>query len=258
MKEEINYQPIKKKVVQKKIKGSNFNNIVNKEETIKFKDIFLLDDKELINWCLDVKLLKKSNNCKSCRNKTGKVVYVRLSQNKKFVDKYVWRCLNKDCSWTEHIRKGNKLFDEFPRIKLRIILIYIFTHFTVLFSPIHSHKMLGISLKTIHKLSMMLSSWIINKQLKIENDIGQFGGPKSIVEIDESCFFKRKDNKGRLQKQLWGFGIVERSNGRLFVEIVPNRSSKVLVQIIEKWIKKDTKFLISDEWRAYSKLRSLG
>jgi len=132
-----------------------------------------------------------------------------------------------------------------------MIFIYIFTHFTVLFLPIHSHQMQGFSLKTLHKLSIILSSWIIDKQLNIGNDIGQFGESNSIVEIDESCFFKRKANKGRLQEPLWGFGIVERGSEHLFV-IVPNKSSKVLVPIIEEWIKKDIKSLISGEWRAYN------
>jgi len=57
---------------------------------------------------------------------------------------------------------------------------------------------------------------------------------------------------------LWGFGLVERGSGRLFVEIVQNRSAKTLVPIITKWIRKDTKYLVSDEWRAYSKLKILG
>jgi len=73
VKEEINYQHIKKKVIQKK-RDNDFNDKVIEEEVINFKDTLLLDDKELTKWCLDVKLLKKSNNCKSCRNETEKVV----------------------------------------------------------------------------------------------------------------------------------------------------------------------------------------
>ena len=219
--EDKNEYVVKRKVIKKTTKGETFNEKMIEEKEINFKDIFLLGDKELIYWCTNVKLLKKPNSCKSCRNKIRKAVHVRLAANKKYIDKYVWRCCDKDCGWTEQIRKGNRLFDEFPRVKLRLLLIYIFTHFTVLLSPVLSSQMLGMSLKTIRKLAMILSNWIIAKQLKTENVLGKFGGPDAIVEIDESCFFKRKYNKGRAHKQVWGFGIVERYSGRFFIEIVP-------------------------------------
>ena len=93
---------------------------------------------------------------------------------------------------------------------------------------------MGISLKSIRKLSQFLSSCIISAQLEDENIWGQLGGRNLIVEMDESCFFKRKNNKGRLQKEMWGFGLVERKSGRLFVEIVPKRNSATLVPIITK------------------------
>jgi len=65
---------------------------------------------------------------------------------------------------------------------------------------------------------------------------GKFGEKGNIIEIDESCFFKRKNNKGRIQKQVWGLGVVERDTGRFFVQIVPNRSAATLIPIISHWI----------------------
>ena len=76
--------------------------------------------------------------------------------------------------------------------------------------------------------------------------------------MDESCFYKRKNNKGRIQKQIWVFGFVERISGKLFIQVVQNRKAETLIQIITKWISKETRLLLSDEWRAYAKLKSLG
>ena len=54
------------------------------------------------------------------------------------------------------------------------------------------------------------------------------------------------------------FGFVERISGKLFIQVVQNRKAETLIQIITKWISKETRLLLSDEWRAYAKLKSLG
>jgi len=113
---------------------------------------------------------------------------------------------------------------------------------------------LGISLKQVREISRILNDWIVKSQT---NEEALKGGKGKIVEFDESCFFGRKNHKGRVLKQIWGFGIVERSTGRLFVQIVQNRSAKTLVSIIQKWIDPTSKFIISDEWRAYQNLKQL-
>ena len=79
------------------------------------------------------------------------------------------------------------------------------------------------------------------------------GGTNCTVEIDESKFFKRKYNKGRVtvdQKNGWVFGGICRESGELFMEIVPDRTTDTLYPIIQRYIKPGTR-IISDEWRAY-------
>ena len=51
---------------------------------------------------------------------------------------------------------------------------------------------------------------------------------------------------------------MERITGRLFVQIVPNRIAKTLIAIILKWVSKETRLLLSDEWKAYRSLEDLG
>jgi len=239
----------KKVVTKKKLNQSSFlqNDNLIQENRINFKSIFTLTGEDLIIWALNTKLLKKPSYCKLCRRNTGRKIMMQLCANRNYLDGYIWKCRSKECGEIENIRKENKLFSNFSKIKLRILLIYIFSHFAFLFSPVNSRKILGLSLKTIRRLSDFLSSCLVKCQIEEDDKIGQFGGKERVIEMDESCFFKRKNNKGRIQSQVWGFGFVERNTGRLFVEVVPNRSAKTLVPIILQWISKDTKILLSDD-----------
>lgn len=94
----------------------------------------------------------------------------------------------------------------------------------------------------------------------ISSDPSVIGGPGEVVEIDESKFFKRKYNKGRLlsaQKDGWVFGGIQRSNKECFMVRVKDRTKETLLPLICKYIKTGTT-IISDEWKAYSKLQQLG
>ena len=60
----------------------------------------------------------------------------------------------------------------------------------------------------------------------------QIGGVGQIVEIDESVFSKRKYNRGRLVKETWVFGGVNRDDSdQIFAEIVPDRTKKTLLEV---------------------------
>ena len=127
---------VKKKVFKSKSKVNQDDKMIPEQE-INFQEIFTLNDEDLIYWALNAKLLKKPSFCKICRNTTGKKVIMKLIANKNYLDKFIWRCNNKDCGAIENIRNRNNLFGEFPRVKLRILLIFIFTHFTVMLSLLH-------------------------------------------------------------------------------------------------------------------------
>jgi len=85
----------------------------------------------------------------------------------------------------------------------------------------------------------------------------KFGGRNSIIEIDKSCFSKRKYNKGRMLDQVWVFGFVDRFSGRLFVQVVEQRNADTLIPIIVKYIRQDTELIVRDEWKSYSSLTDL-
>ncbi|KAF9754361.1 hypothetical protein NGRA_3355, partial [Nosema granulosis] len=53
-------------------------------------------------------------------------------------------------------------------------------------------------------------------------------GTSKIVEIDESYFFKRKYNRGRLTNDQWYIGSVESGTKKAFIIQVPNRNARLL------------------------------
>ena len=255
MKKDNKSQPFSNRSFRKICNFKDKNSQVNNKK-IDFTGVFEKDE-HLIWWCVKNGLLKQPKSCNVCRRQIGKTNTFRLTQNQAYFDKYVWRCKEKSCRNIQYIRKGSKLFESFPRIKLKFLLIYIFTHFCFLVPATTSSKTLKLSLTTIRKISSLLSEWIVSFHRIDEVFKGKLGGKKKIVEVDESCFFKRKYNKGRELEQIWCFGMVERGSDRLIVEIVDKRDSRTLIPIIQRWVNLDTFLVVSDEWRSYKQLRKL-
>lgn len=88
------------------------------------------------------------------------------------------------------------------------------------------------------------------------------GGPDIIeVQIDESKFGKRKNNRGQRVEGVWVFGMVEKkANGRagkVFMSIVPDRKADTLIPLIQQYIVPGTR-VISDCHGPYMRLRNLG
>ena len=69
--------------------------------------------------------------------------------------------------------------------------------------------------------------------MSILNNPVKIGGEGVVVEIDESLFSKRKSNKGRVFKEQWVFGGVERESDKCFLYTVENRSAETLLKAIQ-------------------------
>ena len=105
-------------------------------------------------------------------------------------------------------------------------------------------NMIDISSTTTTSLNLQFLTILSNSLKKIDLRIG---GEGEIVEIDETFFGKiNKYFKGKQYDQVWFFGGIERSSGKIFGEFVEERSSKVLIPIIQKYILPKT-IIISDE-----------
>jgi transposase-like protein len=76
-------------------------------------------------------------------------------------------------------------------------------------------------------------------------------GSGKIVEIDESLFFKRKYNRGRIINGQWYIGGIERGSRKSFIVPVSNRNTETIMRVITENIIPGTK-IITDQWRAYN------
>ena len=112
----------------------------------------------------------------------------------------------------------------------------------------------GHSVKTVvdwyHFLRGVCAQYFLDNPITI-------GGTGKVVEIDESKFGKRKYNRGRYRDGHWVFGGVERGSNDVFMVEVSDRSAATLLPIIQRFITPGTT-VISDEWRAYRQISSLG
>jgi hypothetical protein len=68
------------------------------------------------------------------------------------------------------------------------------------------------------------------------------GYPK-IVEIDESMFFKRKYNRGRIINGQWFVGGIQRNSKKCFIVPVENRNAITMTRIITQNVQPGTEII---------------
>ncbi len=81
-------------------------------------------------------------------------------------------------------------------------------------------------------------------------------GDRIIVEIDESHFFKRKYNRGRMLGNHWVFGGIQRNSGECFLVEVPDRTRQTLETEIQQYIAPGTR-IIHDGWASYAEIHNI-
>lgn len=88
-----------------------------------------------------------------------------------------------------------------------------------------------------------------------DREIVKLGGDGEVVEIDETHISKNKNHVGRILpgQDVWIFGGIERSSGRIFMVRVGDRTTETLSEIISEYIEPGTK-IISDCWKSYDYL----
>jgi len=83
------------------------------------------------------------------------------------------------------------------------------------------------------------------------HDARQIGGPRYIVEVDETHLFTQKYHRGRrLRHQVWCFGIVSRTSGRVYIQEIPDKTRPTLDAIMREHIRPGS-FIMSDYHRSY-------
>jgi transposase-like protein len=116
---------------------------------------------------------------------------------------------------------------------------------------------IDMSRKTVRKLFRAfrgLASWAVKTRLS-----HQLGGQGKTIEVDECQVGRRKHHRGRMPKEMWVFGAIERGSNppKCFIEVVAKRNRDVLTEVISRRIHSEST-IVSDGWRAYNQLAQSG
>jgi hypothetical protein len=192
-------------------------------------------------------LLRTSVQCESCENQM-------VEQTKPTGDGTMFVCNRRTCRKARSIRQGSF----FEQSKLSLCDAMLFLH---LWSKGYSEKLIAddftFSRPTIIDWSRYCRDLCM---LHYESSTQVIGGPGCIVEIDETLAVKRKYNCGRMVRDGWLFGGIERRDDgvfRCFMRLVYDRSATHLCHHIREHVLPET-HIISDGWAAYRGLSTMG
>ena len=170
-----------------------------------------------------------------------------------FIDGECWKCANYLCRKKISIRSGS-WFEQarFDQVYDKVLLL------TYCWANSYSN-ILAAHECGVHENSIV--HWFnFCREVCIEilegQEYSQIGGEGVEVEIDESKFGKRKYHRGRKVDGVWVFGGIEKYNKEnCFFVVVEQRSSDVLIPLIEKYIRPGS-IITSDCWKSYDCLKN--
>ena len=202
----------------------------------------LKDSKKAFDIALHYNILPNRNRILHCPNCDHQMIYNHTTEK--------WKCHNYQCGTS---RSCTYPF-EIPKNNFQKYLACIFLYAADI--PIYqAHKLFDISSQIIErnyqnlreKVHLLYINMMQTKSLSFH------------VQIDESCFGKRKYNRGRTGNGVvWVFGACDaRKGGDVYMVPVIRRDSNTLVPIIQSWCPPGC-IINSDCWVAYNNLDNYG
>ena len=182
------------------------------------------NNKDVISFVKSHNLIKSQRRCSICKSR------MNFQADSTTMDEFRWRCKNSRCRKTRSIRANSFFDNSHLSIKQIIFIIY-------LWSKGYSLKLatdeLKITKKTMIDWYRFCRDMVVFHYQNEDPDSSKIGGVGEIVEIDESVFSKRKYYRGRVVKETWVFGGVNRDKTKkvIFAEIVPDRSQETLLEV---------------------------
>lgn len=234
---------LKKKIVER-ILSNDF--LLNENFNYdKITTIFRKSELEILEFLASHLLIQNTASCRFC------TFEMYLVKDKSCIDGYVW-CCSDVCKKKQSVRKNSVFYGLKKSFFTYFKFFYLWAKEENLCNIAHE---LNINVKTATDIAFFIREIIMNFY-DVENfSLGGIdsNGESIVVEIDESVFFRRKYNVGRLRNTQWVLGMIERISGRCLMVRVPDRSSNTLIPIIEQFILPGST-IITDCWPSYNQL----
>lgn len=178
---------------------------------------------------------------------------MQLTEKKKIVDKYIWKC-RRPCRKEVSIRKDSIFAD--TRVSSDV-----FFNFLIKWSggdlQTNVSEDLRINKNTVSMWEMRVCGVIQDYLVREGQMLGgvDLEGKSIVVEIDESLFFRRKYNRGSFQEAQWVFGLIKRGSGKCALFPIANRNADLLISLICEMYRPGST-IISDSSAAYRSISS--
>lgn len=202
-------------------------------------------NEKLLNFLLDLKLLKGSTVCECGSN-------MKWCADGKLQDGYILRCEVRYCRKKMSIRRNSFFQKSRMSMKKIIILINLWANNYPQNAILEEYDYSRSTVVEWFRFCRNVCCFDIEQK-----QFGKIGGVGKVVEIDETLIIKRKYDQ--LLHEQWLFGGIERSTDgfHYFVEFVNNKEKETLEEIIQRKIMPGTR-IVSDNCNAYSGLIGLG
>ena len=183
------------------------------------------EKKEAVGFAFKYGLLNSKNRCKRGRCRAR----MKIEKDALSIDGKTWRCTNSRCRSKKSIREGSFFSNAHLDMSTMLMFMYLWSKDC---SSKFIREELELAQKTAVDWNRFCRDLAVYHYENEEISTDKIGGVGTVVEIDESVFSKRKYHRGRLVKETWVFGGVNRENSsELFVEIVPDRTQETLLEV---------------------------
>lgn len=206
---------------------------------------------EFFIFLLEKKLIHETIYCVHCGEEMKICKFVKSELEK------IWRCMNLCCDYYQtslSVLHCSFFHNSAVSIKKTLKIIYYLIK-KINQKAISDH--VGVSVKSICKIKKKLTSKI---NIYYENNPIRLGGINKCVQIDETKLNHNvKAHRGRSAViPTWAITMVDTTTTPAlgYAEVVPDRSSKTMIPIIEKIVRSGT-IIQTDEWKSYNPLSNM-
>lgn len=221
------------------------------KEILTYDDLlqnYLWDKDFTFEWLKGEKMIARNRICEICK---CDMKWVACSDRG---DGYVWECRRQIGRKRHRTERSIRDGSWFEQANLSVEEVIKFSYWWCQGLQQWQIRQLGLGSHAVVDWDMFCLELC---EVTIFENCEKLGGPRKVVQIDESKIGKRKYHRGHVVEGQWVFGGIEEDSRKCFIVTVENRSEETLVKHIQEWIEPGTT-IVSDCWKGYVNLGKYG